>query len=35
MTKSLKYLAGMLLLAATVALLACGGEETLRAGSRR
>ena len=28
MTKSLKYLAGMLLLAATVALLACGGEET-------
>ena len=27
MTKSLKYLAGMLLLAATVALLACGGEE--------
>ncbi len=28
MTKSLKYLAGMMLLAATVALLACGGEET-------
>ena len=28
MSKTLKYLAGMMLLAATVALLACGGEET-------
>ncbi len=28
MTKTVKYIAGMMLLAATVALLACGGEET-------